>query len=346
MRAARLIKPGEPLRIEELPVPEPQAGEILLQVHACGLCGTDIHLGIHGDIPVEHTPITLGHEATGVVAGVGAAVSEFKEGDRVALFPSASCGRCRFCSTGQEALCEISKVYGMARDGALAQYMTAPVRSALRLPEAVPFDVGAVVTDGVSTPFRALRSRGNLRTGENVGVFGCGGLGTHAVLLARLMGAALIVAVDVDPAALKRAKNLGADYALDPTKTNVPKTIRKLLGGAGLNLTLEFVGLQDTVDLAIRSLDKCGRAVLVGVGMGRPTLPPLISFVGREQSIMGSFGMERRDIEDLFVLIANGKLDLSDSISARYPLEKANDALQHLASKEGGVVRVVVQPNE
>ena len=344
MLAARLIEPGKPLRIDEVAIPEVAPDEVLVQVNACGLCGTDIHLAVDGDLPVERTPITLGHEAAGTIAAVGSGAGPFKEGDRVALFPAASCGTCRFCLEGHEGLCDRSRVYGMARDGALAHYMTAPARSVIPLPKGVPFDIGAVVTDGVATPFHALRSRGNLRAGESVGVIGCGGLGTHAIILARLMGAAPIVAIDVDAAARKRAEELGADLTIDPGQEDPRKAIRKHLGSSGLDLTLEFVGRSQTVELAIRCLGKTGRAVVVGVGMDRPALPPLLSFVGREQAVIGSFGMNRRDIEDLYALIAAGRLDLSASISARYPLEKADDALRRLASKEGGVVRVVVEP--
>ncbi len=344
MLAARLVKPGEPLRLEELPVPEPAADEVLVKVAACGLCGTDLHLAVAGDIPVERLPITLGHEGAGVVVATGRDAKSLREGDRAVLFPAAYCGACRFCLQGRHSLCDRSKVYGMARDGALAEYVVAPERSVIRLPDAVPFEIGAIVTDGVATPFHALRSRGALRAGETVAVFGCGGLGTHAILLARMMGAARIVAIDVDPVALERARRLGADLAIDMRQGDPAKAIRAGIGRAGVDLALEFVGLPQTVEAAVRSLDKGGRAVVVGVGPGRPSLPPLLAFVGREQAVLGSFGMDRADIEDLLSLVAAGRLDLSGSISARYRLADANTALRHLAEKSSGVVRIVVTP--
>ncbi len=344
MKAARLIKAGEPLSIEEIPVPVPADDEVLVKVAACGLCGTDIHLAVVGDIPVARTPITLGHEGAGEIAAVGLNVKNFKLGDRVALLPAACCGACRFCRVGRESLCEVSSVYGMARDGALAQYIAAPARSVLPLPDGIPFDIAAIVTDGVSTPFHALRSRGRLTVGESVAVVGCGGLGTHAIILARLMGASFIVAIDPDETARKRATELGADFAIDPKASDPAKALRSRLGRRGVDLSLEFVGHPETVETAVRLLDKAGRAVVVGVGTGKPTLPPLISFVGMEQAVIGSFGMDRRDIEDLFALIASGHLDLGRSVSARYPLAKVNDALSRLASKDQGVVRLVVEP--
>ncbi len=344
MQAARFIRAGEPLQIDTLPVPEPDTGEILVKVAACGLCGTDLHLAVDGDLQVDHTPITLGHEASGIIVELGPDVAHLNIGDRVAMFPAAFCGVCRFCTIGRESLCENSKVYGMARDGALAEYVTAPARSVIPIPDDVPFDIAAIITDGVSTPYHALSSRGNLAAEECVAVIGCGGLGTHAIMLSKLMGAGKVVAVDIQEEARSRALSHGADFAFDPTETDFVKKMRKQLGRSGVDMALEFVGRANTAELAIRLLDKTGRAVLVGVGMERPALPPLAAFVGREQSVLGSFGMDKKDIADLFELVASGHLDLSDSISARYPLAKANDALQHLARKDVGVVRVVVEP--
>ena len=351
MRAARLIAAGEPLSIDDVELPTPGPGELLVEVRACGLCGTDVHLAVVGDLPVQYLPITLGHEAAGVVVGCGPGVVGIEAGARVAMFPAAWCGTCRFCLAGRQSLCERSEVYGMARDGALAEYMVVPARTVIPVPDGIPFDVAAIVADGVATPFHALRSRGRLVAGEAVGVFGCGGLGTHAIQLARMMGAAQIIAVDTDAHALQRATRLGADFTFDPSAGDTARGIRAL---GGLDLALEFIGLAETVELAVKSLATAGRAVVVGVGTGRPSLPPLAAFVGREQAVLGSFGMDRADIVDLYDLIAAGRLDLSESVTARYPLAEANAALEHLAGKSAGdsaeaarsvgVVRVVVEP--
>ncbi len=345
MQAARLYTPGEPLVIEPVPIPSPQAHEVLVEVDTCGLCGTDIHLAVDGDIPVERTPITLGHEAAGFVREVGNAVNDYAPEDRVALFPSATCGHCRFCMSGRESLCEHSKVYGMSRDGSLAQFVVAPTWSLIPIPDSVPFDIAAIITDGVSTPFHALRSRGALRAGETVAVVGCGGLGTHAILLARMMGARYIVAIDTQKQARERALELGADLAIDPlAESRIDRLICQQLG-YGVDIALEFVGRAETVGVALNALDTGGRVVVVGVGMAQPVLPPLVRFVGREYSIMGSFGMYKRDIEDLFALVASDRLNLDRSISGHYPLAGVNDALNRLASKDFDVVRLVVNPN-
>ncbi|MGE0294765.1 MAG: alcohol dehydrogenase catalytic domain-containing protein [Hyphomonadaceae bacterium] len=344
MKAARLYKPGDPLAIEDVPAPVPGADDVLVEVAACGLCGTDVHLAVDGDIPVERTPITLGHEAAGVIVALGGAVREFEVGQRVALFPSAICGRCRFCRAGRESLCETSKVYGMARDGALAQFVSAPSAGLIAIPDGISFAHAAIATDGVATPFHALRSRGALKAGESVAIVGCGGLGAHAILLARMMGAGFVAAIDVQPEARARARELGADLTIDPeAESDAGKAIRRCLGG-GVDLALEFVGRARTVEIALRTLDVGGRAVVVGVGVERAQLPPLLSFVGREISVMGSFGMDKRDIADVLALVARGRLDLSRSVTQSYPLAEVNSALARLATKEAGVVRLVVEP--
>ncbi len=343
-RAARLVTPGQALQLVDLPSAEPGPGEVAVRVRACGLCGTDLHLAVVGDLPVACSPITLGHEAAGEIAAVGPDVKGWTVGDRVALFPSVTCGSCRFCHAGRESLCEASQVLGMVRDGALADRIVVPTRALIRIPDGIAFDIAAVVTDGVATPLHALRARGRLQAGESVGVFGCGGLGTHAIQLARLMGAGTVVAIDTDAEARSRALELGADLALDPTTQDVRRELRSSLGRRGLDLALEFVGLPATVELALKCLGTGGRVVVVGVGPGRPSLPVLAAFVGREQALLGSFGMDRADIVDLYALVAAGRLDLSRSVTATYPLDRVNDALGHLARKDGGVIRIVVTP--
>jgi 2-desacetyl-2-hydroxyethyl bacteriochlorophyllide A dehydrogenase len=344
MQAARLHEVGAPLRIDTVPVPQPGPGQVLIEVEACGLCGTDIHLAVAGDIPVSRVPIILGHEAAGTIAALGEGVGGFTIGQRVALFPSAICGKCRFCRAGRESLCEATQAYGMSEDGALARYIVAPAFGTLPIPDEVDFAGAAIITDGVSTPLHALRSRGALRAGEAVAVVGCGGLGAHAILLARMMGAGFIAAIDTQAEARARAVEFGADLVIDPAdQSNPGRAIRARLG-RGVDLALEFVGHPETVEATLRCLDTGGRAVLVGVGPGRPALPPLLSFVAREHSVIGSFGMDKRDIADLLDLVARGRLDLSRSVTQSYPLAQVNDALGRLARKDTGVVRLVIEP--
>lgn len=342
MRAARFYEAGAPLRLEDVPAPDPGPGEALVAIRAAGLCGTDLHI-LHGEIPTARTPITLGHEASGVVAAVGAGVTGWQEGDRVCVYPHAPCGACEACRAGRESLCPNTQILGLHVDGAFADYTRVPAASLVRLPETIPFAVGAVITDAVSTAYHALVRRGVLRDGETVAVFGCGGVGHHAIMLARLLGAGRIVAADVAPGALRRAQEAGADVLVDAGGEQPSKAVRAAGGGAGADLVLECVGKAAVVGEALRSLKRGGRLVLVGVGPERAELPPLRVFVGAEYAVLGSMGFDRPELAHVIELVASGRLDLSRSV-AEVPLDAIGEAVERLERREDDLVRLVAVP--
>lgn len=344
MRAARFHAPGKPLTVEDISVLPPGTGEVRVEVKGCGICGTDLHIALEGSIQLPKTPITLGHEAAGVVAEVGPGVSGWVTGDRVAIFPNVACGSCYPCREGREVLCLDAQVLGINRDGAFADSVTLPATCLLPLPEAVPFTVGAIVADAVSTAYRAVVGRGALRSGERVAVFGCGGLGIHGIKIARLLGASRIIAVDVAPGGLRRAREAGATETVDAREGDVAKRIRSLTGGEGVDLALEFVGLKASVTEAIRSLKRGGRAVVAGVGPDRVELPPLRSFVGSELSVLASMGFTRGDVQTVIGLAASGRLDLASSVTEEIPLSQINEGFRRAFAKEGDPIRIVVVP--
>src|SRR5919199_6014808 len=220
MTAARFHEVNEPLQLEEISVPEIQEDEVLVQVKAAGLCGSDIHIVFEGVTPTGFKPITLGHEPCGVVAATGARVEDWEEGDRVSVTPVLFCSSCRNCITGYTNVCLKRRMLGIHTNGALAEYMVAPAKNLIRLPENVPFTVGAIITDAVATPFHALVDRAVLKVGESVAIYGVGGLGLHAVQIARLLGAAKIFVVDPREEQLERAKRLGGDVTINPEENS------------------------------------------------------------------------------------------------------------------------------
>ena len=343
MKAARFYSANQPLEIEDLPMPRPGPGEILLAVKAAGLCGTDLHIAIEGTVATGVRPITLGHEAAWVVAEVGAGVTGWEAGDRAVVFPNIACGECEVCADGREALCPNGRTLGVQADGAFAEYLLVPARTLVPLPGSIPFEVGAILTDAVSTAYHAVACRGGVKRGEAVVVIGCGGVGHHGVMWAKRFGASPIVAVDVSAGALRHAQKAGADAALNPTETDVPKTVRQLTGGRGADCVLEFVGRAETVTAGLKCLKRGGRAVVVGVGPDRVTLPPLQVFVGNELSIGASLGFHRADLERVIAMAAAGEIDVSDSVSETVPLARINEALRRLAERQGDPVRLVVQ---
>ena len=341
MKAARFYSAKEPLKIEDIPTPKPGPGEVLLAVKAAGLCGTDLHIALEGTIPTAFQPITLGHEAAGIVAESNAARSAWKPGDRAVAFPNIACGECYACLSGREALCLKSRILGVQADGAFAEYLIIPARMLVRLPEAISFEIGAILTDAVSTAYHAIVCRGNVQRGETVVVVGCGGVGHHGVLWAKQRGAK-VIAVDTSAGALRRAQEVGADHTLNPAEADVPKAVRVLTDGVGADCAFEFVGRAETVTTALKCLKRGGRAVIVGVGQERVTLPPLQAFVGSELSLVASLGFHRSDLEEIIRMDAAGEVDLRASVSEVVPLSEINAALHRLAEQKGNAVREVV----
>lgn len=346
MKAALFYAPHEPLRIEDVPTPTPGPGEALIQVKACGICASDLHI-FAGELrsPTMPVPLIPGHEAAGVVVGVGAGVSDFRVGDRVvATVPGKTCGACRPCRQSDLEACLSPRIVGVDYPGGFAEYLTFPAHSLVRLPESIPWEQGAILADAVGTPFHAVVVRGGIRAGERVAIFGVGGLGTHAVQIARLAGAGEIFAVDVLPGALARAKTLGADHLVNARDTDPVSRIRELTDGEGVDLSIELVGRPDTIAASEACLGRGGRAVLVGMGIEPIKLLPPALFSVFNHAVLGTLGYRRDDVTRLVRLVANGRLDLSGSISARIPLADINEGVRRLETKEGDPVRIMVCP--
>ncbi|MBW2242144.1 MAG: zinc-binding dehydrogenase [Deltaproteobacteria bacterium] len=344
MKAVRLYE-GAELRVEEVPEPPVGPGQVRVAVRAAGVCGTDLHAA-HGRLPVPKLPVIMGHEGAGVVEALGDGVTTCGLGDRVLLLPSETCGSCPACEAGHLGLCPGAQIFGMARDGTFAEKITVPASCALPLPDGVPFEHGAILADAVATAYHAVATRAGITGGERIAVIGCGGVGYHAILLARLLGAKTIVACDASPGALRRAEEAGADATVDVTEGNPRKAIREAAGGGGPELVIEYAGRKDSVELAMASVARGGRVIVGGVGMESPELGPLVSFVGKEIGVLGSMGYTRAELERVVELAASGRLDLSGSITARYPLERAAEALDDLANHRNDPVRLALLPGD
>jgi len=343
MKAARLHKVGAPLVIEDAPVPQIGRREVLIEVKACGICGSDIHIAIEGTSKTGYLPIILGHEPSGVICEVGEDVKNWKVGDRVVPSPGVACGKCYNCLKGKGAtICTEKKVIGLHIDGALAEYLKIPAENLLRLPDEIDFLKGAVLIDAVATPFHAINNRAQLKLGETVAVFGCGGLGSHAVQIARLAGASKIIAVDMVDQILERAIRLGADSAVNSSKSDPVSSIKDLTNGDGVDVAIECVGKAVTIDQSVRCLKLGGRSAVVGLSMDPITLPPPGVFVRSEFALLGSRGAELDEKQKVIDLVAAGKLDLKETISKVIPLDEVNNGLSQLEKQEGYPLRIVV----
>jgi 2-desacetyl-2-hydroxyethyl bacteriochlorophyllide A dehydrogenase len=343
MRAARFYKVCEPLKVEAVPIPELSSGEVLVKVKACGICGSDIHIVYEGVTPTAYSPITLGHEPSGMIAALGDEVKNWGIGERVTINPFLTCGRCVNCLSGDSKVCLSRHVIGIHADGGLAEFLKVPAKNLVRLPENIPFDQGGISVDAVATPFHAITNRGALRVGEKVAVFGCGGLGIHGVQIAKICGASMVIAVDTIDSALERARKLGADEVINPGREKPVEKIKTLTGGMGADLVLEFIGLKETIEQATRCVRPGGRVVVVGLGPDPISLPPPAAFVRSELSFLGSYGSSISEMQSVIDLVASDKLNLSESITERFPLEEVNEGLEHLYKKIGNPIRIVIE---
>jgi propanol-preferring alcohol dehydrogenase len=313
-----------------------------VRVRAAGICHSDAHYR-SGRCGTKELPVTLGHEAAGIVESVGSAVSEHSTGDRVCVHYMATCGSCPSCEEGHEQFCGRGEMMGKLRDGAYAEYVLMPARSVFPLPAEVPFEHGAVMMCSSSTAYHALR-KARLAAGESVAVFGAGGLGVSAIQLARAMGGGEVFAVDVAPARVDLAGRLGA-VPVDASRCDPVAEIRRLTDGRGVDVALEVAGLAVTGRQAVAALAIHGRAALAGIPDSRLEVDAFADVIGREAEIVGVSDHLASEIPDLTEFVRRGDLDLSHAVTETVPLEAgAVNAALDRRERFGDGVRTVIVP--
>ena len=231
-----------------------------------------------------------------------------------------------------------------AYDGAWAEYTVAQAAGLTRVPDNVPLEQAAILADAVSTPLAAVVRTGKVTVGESVGVWGVGGVGTHIVQLARLVGAVPIIAVDINPGVLDRSLEVGADYAFDSRDEGVKDKIAELTGGRKLDVAFDAAGLQVTFEQALDCLTVGGRLVVVGMSAESPTIGPTSMFGLTQKQVLGHLGYQNVDIETLVTLVSRGRLDLSRSISDIVSLDDIAVGIEKLEKQDGNPIRILVKP--
>jgi D-arabinose 1-dehydrogenase-like Zn-dependent alcohol dehydrogenase len=343
LRAARFDQAARRLEVVDVPRPQAAPGEVLVKVEGCGICLSDVHL-IDGSLPASLPVLTPGHEAAGTIEAVGATVPFWQAGQRVAIHAGRPCSACDRCAAGRQDECRNVAIMGFGYDGAWAEFVVVPFFTLAAVPDHLPIEQAAIIADAVSTPFAALTDKAQLRPGESVGVWGVGGLGVHAIKLARLMGATPIVAVDPLPAARERAIAAGADLAFDPLAADLAEKVLTATAGAGLDVAMDVVGSTAVLEQASTCLGRRGRLVMVGMSMEPIALGPGALFSLQSQSLLGHLGYTKQHMEQLLRLAASGRLELADSISEVVALEDVVDAVDRLATKRDNPVRIVIKP--
>lgn len=342
MKAVRLVQPGQPLELHDLPIPAPGPRDVLVRVKAAGICHSDAHYRA-GVSRVEPLPMTLGHEVAGVVEQIGSEVKTVKPGDRVCLHYLATCGACDWCRAGNEQFCPDAQMIGKHRAGGFAEFILMPARSVFALPDEIPFPQGAILMCSSATSLHALR-QARLQPGESVAVFGAGGLGNSAIQLAQALGAGAVFALDINPRKLELAATLGAT-PVNAASNDPVAAIQALTHGRGVDVALELVGLPLTMQQAVRSLAIKGRAALVGITRESFPVAPYREVINKEAEIIGVSDHLAAELPGLITFARERKLDLTRAVTACVPLAAAaiNQGLDRL-EKFGDEVRTVVQP--
>jgi len=336
MLAARFHAAGRPLALDEVPLPEPGPDEVRVRVRAAGVCGTELHF-TEGLYAPSRVPMTLGHEAAGVVDAVGDDVLAWAPGQRVVVYYYLFCGGCRWCLVGRQNLCLAPRgVLAFAADGAFAEYVVVPARCLVALPEHVPFAQAAPLCCAGTTAIHALHEA-EVAPGDVVVVLGAGGVGLAVVQEARRRGA-VVVAVSRDAARRAAASAAGAAIAVDPA--DLPAAVADRSQGQGADVVVELAGVTATLQLAVSVLGRRGRLVLVGYSADPLTVSPL-SMVVAEQRVIASVGNTYAELVAAVALAAAGQL--TPPVAATLPLTEVNTALEQL--RAGAVAgRLVLQP--
>ena len=343
MKALVLQKYGT-LELRDIPDPEPRADEVLVRIKACGICGSDVH-GMDGSTGRRIPPVIMGHEASGVITGLGAQVSGWSVGERVTFDSMISCGDCWHCRRGEINLCDKRRVLGVScdeyrRDGAFAEYVAIPQRILYRIPEGVDF-AHAAMTEPLSVAIHAVRlARTDI--GETAVVVGVGMIGLLIVQCLRAAGCGTIIAADLDAAKRARARDLGADLALDPTASGFSQDVRERTEGRGADCAFEAVGVSAALQTAAGAVRKGGRLVLVGNIAPRVELP-LQTIVTREIAVLGSCA-SRGEYPACMSLIARKRISLGPLISARAPLADGAQWFDRLYKQEPNLMKVILEP--
>uniref|UniRef100_A0A0D6R4S0 Enoyl reductase (ER) domain-containing protein n=1 Tax=Araucaria cunninghamii TaxID=56994 RepID=A0A0D6R4S0_ARACU len=351
MRAAVFWEPGKPFTFEDLQMPRPKAGEVLVKTKACGVCHSDLHI-MKGELAFEK-PCVVGHEITGEVVEHGAhtdsvTVKRLPIGSRVVGAFIMPCGSCLYCVKGQEDLCEPFFTYNRAKGtlydgetrlflrsngkpvymysmGGLAEYCVVPATALAILPDSLPYTESSILGCAVFTAYGAIRHAADMHAGDTVAVIGVGGVGSSFLQLARVFGGSKIIAVDVKDEKLVNAKMLGATHTVNASKVNVVDTIKEMTEGRGVDIAVEALGKRETFMQTTLSVRDGGKAVLIGLAAhGATAEVDMTRLVRRQIKIVGSYGgRARQDLPTLLGLAERGIFNLESAVSKKYTLDEA-----------------------
>jgi NDMA-dependent alcohol dehydrogenase len=364
-RAAVCVGLNQPLEIQDVELEGPRAGEVLVRMGASGVCHSD--LSIQNGTMMGSFPMVLGHEGAGVVEQVGDGVTNVAVGDHVVVSWVPQCGQCYFCRKGQGFLCEAGQmamitgglldgttrfsrdgepIKQMACSGTFSEQAVIPAIGAVKIPDDIPLEIGALIGCGVLTGVGAALNTASIREGDTVAVIGCGGVGLNVIQGARIAGAAEIIGVDMVPNKLDMAKEFGATTLVNASDGDPSDKVMELTQHRGVDVAFEVIGLKQTIEQTLMMTRRGGQAILVGVPRMEVMLelPAFFGVVLMSKTIKGCwYGSSnvQQDVPRLLEYYQRGELKLDELISRRIKVDEVNDAFA--AMEAGEVARSVIQ---
>jgi len=348
MQAAVLHAPGD-LRVENVPVPENlDQGEILIKVMAAGICGSDIDRVMHTG--TYSFPLIPGHEFSGIVEATGGADGDFGKGDKVVVAPLMPCFKCEQCLGGHYSLCDYYSFLGSRTNGGFAQFVKAPAMNVLRMPENIKFTTGATIEPA------AIALHGinllTIRPGDAIAVIGCGAIGFFAIQFAKISGAALVIAIDIDAEKLDLAKAAGADHCIDASTTDAIDAVKKITEKKGVDFALETAGINATREQCLEIVKKRGLVLLYGTAHSDVVFSPAAfeKVIRYELVIRGSWNsysvpFPGREWFTILNYLKNHRIDANPLISHVFELSEAPGVFEDLHHRKLKSHKVVFTPN-
>lgn len=335
------------LRFEDALQPEPSSRKLLVRVRAVGICGSDVH-GYMGLTGRRIPPMIMGHEIAGDVVAVGEEVTKFRVGDRVAVDPIICCTQCDFCLSGQTNICKSRRVIGVSMqnetiNGAMAEYIAIPEHVAIKIPEELSYEQGALV-DPLAVSVHGVRMGGELK-GKTVAVIGAGQIGLFAMQAAKAFGAKAVTAIDIIDKRLSLAEELGADHSINAKiLTQDGRDLKEsCLQHGGFDVVIEAVGVAITVQQAIYLAKSGGTVVLMGLGQKEVTIDAH-HVVENEIILRGTYIFVEKDGVDAIRLLKEGLVDIDKMVDCVEPLEKGPELFATLAKEDGSLFKVLMIP--
>ena len=328
---------------KDIPMPVLKDNEVLIKVEAVGICGSDVHYYQHGRIGdfVVEGDFILGHECAGEVAEIGSGVKSLKVGDRVALEPGKTCGKCEFCKTGRYNLCKDVEFFATPPyHGVFCNYVSHPEDMCFKLPENVSNVEGALV-EPLSVGLHAA-NQGGVKLGDTVIIYGSGCIGLVSLLASKAMGASKIILIDVLENRLKTALKLGATHVINPKEVDVLKTVAEITEGKGAHVVIDTAAAEVTVKQTVDVLKTGGTIVLVGMTVNDEVSFNFMKLMGKEGTLKTIF--RYRNLYPVAInAIASGAINVKDIVSHEFDFEDTKEAFDFVVNNAQDVVKAVIK---